>query len=209
VFTGIVTELGEVAAVEPAERGARLAVAAPATAARIAVGDSVAVDGCCLTVTGAADRVLRFDAVAETLRRTALGRLEPGARVNLEPALRVGDPMGGHWVQGHVDAVGTVRSVVPEGEARNLRIAAPSDVLRYTVEKGSACVSGVSLTVTAVDDESFSVSLIPHTLAVTNLGRLAPGDDVNIESDVLAKYVQKLVFQGGLVRSSLAVEPPE
>jgi riboflavin synthase len=209
VFTGIVTELGEVAAVEPAERGARLAVAAAATAARIAVGDSVAVDGCCLTVTGAADGVLRFDAVAETLRRTALGRVEPGARVNLEPALRVGDPMGGHWVQGHVDAVGTVRSVVPEGEARNVRIAAPADVLRYTVEKGSVCVSGVSLTVTAVDDESFSVSLIPHTLAVTNLGRLAPGDDVNIESDVLAKYVQKLVFQGGLVRSSLASEPPE
>src|SRR3712207_4063022 len=147
MFTGIVTELGTVASVEAAGPGARIAVSAPATAARVAIGDSVSVDGCCLTVVAADGAVLRFDAVAETLRRTALGRLAAGERVNLEPALRVGDAMGGHWVQGHVDATGTVRAAVPEGDGRNVTIAASPDVLRYTVEKGSVCVSGVSLTV--------------------------------------------------------------
>jgi riboflavin synthase alpha subunit len=208
VFSGIVQAVGVVEEAQAADGALRLRIAAELPREPVP-GESVAVNGVCLTVERATRGALEVTAVTETLRVTTLGALAKGRRVNLEPALRVGDPMGGHWVQGHVDAVGTVRSVVPEGEARNVRIAAPADVLRYTVEKGSVCVSGVSLTVTAVDDESFSVSLIPHTLAVTNLGRLAPGDDVNIESDVLAKYVQKLVFQGGLVRSSLASEPPE
>jgi len=159
------------------------------------------VDGCCLTVAGRDGPVLRFNAVAETLRRTTLGGLAPGDRVNLEPALRVGDSMGGHWVQGHVDGVGEVARIEPEGEARNFTFTAPPDIMRYAIEKGSVCVAGVGLTITALDDASFSVSLVPHTLVVTTLGSLAPGDRVNLEADVLAKYVEKLAFPGALLRS--------
>ncbi|MGZ4430755.1 MAG: riboflavin synthase [Gaiellales bacterium] len=187
MFTGIVTEQGEVV-----ERAPGLRLRAPAAAAEAGVGDSVAVDGCCLTVTAVEGELLSFDAVPETLRRTALGRLAPGDLVNLEPALRVGDRLGGHWVQGHVDAVGRLEHARPEGEALNLRFTAPPEVLRYTVEKGSVCVNGVSLTVTAVDAQGFGVSVIPHTLAITNLGRLRPGDPVNLEADLFAKYVERL-----------------
>jgi riboflavin synthase len=170
-------------------------------AARAGVGDSVAVDGCCLTVARRTGDVLEFNAVAETLRRTTLGGLAPGDRVNLEPALRVGDPMGGHWVQGHVDGVGEVTGIEAEGEAQNFTFAAPPEILRYAIEKGSVCVAGVGLTITALDDAGFSVSLVPHTLAVTTLGALAVGDPVNLEADVLAKYVEKLAFPGALIRS--------
>jgi len=165
------------------------------------VGDSVAIDGCCLTVARRDEAVLQFNAVAETLRRTTLGALAAGDRVNLEPALRVGDPMGGHWVQGHVDGVGEVARIEPEGEARNFTFTAPPGILRYAIEKGSVCVAGVGLTITALDEAGFSVSLVPHTLAVTTLGTLGPGDRVNLEADVLAKYVEKLVFPGALLRS--------
>jgi riboflavin synthase len=165
---------------------------APQTASDAALGDSVAIDGCCLTVVAIEGDRLSFDAVPETLRRTTLGRLRPGTLVNLEPALRAGDRMGGHVVQGHVDAVGSLASAEPEGDAVNMTFRAPEDVLRYVIEKGSISVNGVSLTVTAFDDESFSVSVIPHTRAVTNLGRLAPGDEVNLEADLFGKYVERL-----------------
>ena len=149
--------------------------------------------GVCLTATAVRPEGFSADVMGETLRRTALGQLSAGARVNLELPLRAGDPMGGHVVQGHVDGVGTVADTDEEGFARVIRIAADADLLRYVVEKGSIAVDGVSLTVAAVDAGSFSVSLIPETLERTTLGERAPGDAVNLEVDVLAKYVEKLV----------------
>jgi riboflavin synthase len=189
MFTGIVRELGTV----DAFGGSRLVVAAPETAASARVGDSVAVAGVCLTVVANEDGRLAFDAVPETLSRTALGSLEPGDPVNVEPSLRVGDPLGGHVVQGHVDAVGRVRSVTSEGAGRRVWVDAPEAVVRYCIEKGSIAVDGVSLTVAAFDDDGFEVALIPHTLSVTTLGRLEPGNEVNLEADVLGKVVERLL----------------
>ena len=189
MFTGIVRELGTVASFD----GSRLVVTASETAAGAAVGDSVAVAGVCLTVVEAVDGRLAFDVVPETLSRTALGHIETGDNVNLEPSLRVGDQLGGHVVQGHVDAVGSVRSVAPEGDSHRVWIDAPETVVRYCIEKGSIAVDGVSLTVAAFDDDGFEVALIPHTLTVTTLGRLEPGAEVNLEADVLGKVVERLV----------------
>jgi riboflavin synthase len=189
MFTGIVRELGSVAAFD----GSHLVVAATETAASAGVGDSVAVAGVCLTVVERDEGRLAFDVVPETLSCTALGRLEPGSSVNLEPSLRVGDALGGHVVQGHVDGVGRVRSVTSEGDGRRAWIDAPETVVRYCIEKGSIAVDGVSLTVAAFDDEGFEVALIPHTLAVTTLGSLEPGDEVNLEADVLGKVVERLL----------------
>jgi riboflavin synthase len=189
MFTGIVREVGTVAAFD----GSRLVVAGAETAASSAVGDSVSVAGVCLTVVETEAGTLAFDVVPETLARTALGRLEPGDAVNLEPALRVGDPLGGHIVQGHVDAVGRVRSVAPEGDSRRIWFDGPEILVRYCLEKGSIAVDGVSLTVAAFDDDGVEVALIPHTLEVTTLGRLEPGDEVNLEADVLAKVVERLM----------------
>jgi riboflavin synthase len=189
VFTGIVREVGTVEAVEDAGDGVRLRLRAPATASATAVGDSVSVGGVCLTAVEAANGSLAFDAVPETLRRSSLGRLAPGDGVNLEPALRAGEPLGGHIVQGHVDGVGVVRRADAEG----LEIEAPGDLRRYLVEKGSIAVDGVSLTIAAVTAEGFSVALVPHTLRATTLGRLAAGDEVNLEADVLAKHVERLL----------------
>jgi riboflavin synthase len=193
MFTGLVRELATVASIEGGEDGIRMRIAAPATAAAAAVGDSIAVNGCCLTVAERADGSIAFDAVPETLRRTALARLQPGARVNLEPALRAGEPFGGHYVQGHVDGLGRVRSLEPEGDGARLVVEAPPELLRYCVEKGSIAVEGVSLTIAALDEETFEVALVPHTLAVTTLSGLAAGDAVNLEADVLAKYVERLL----------------
>ena len=189
MFTGIVREVGTVVAFD----GSRLVLAAPQTAADAAVGDSVAVAGVCLTVVDTAEGRLAFDVVPETLSRTALGRLQEGGTVNLEPSLRVGDRLGGHVVQGHVDAVGRVRSVEPDGDGRRVWVDTPGSVLGYCIEKGSIAVDGVSLTVAAFDDDGFEVALIPRTLAVTTLGRLEPRDEVNLEADVLAKVVGRLV----------------
>ena len=189
MFTGIVRELGTVDAFD----GSRLVVAAQETAVSAAVGDSVAVAGVCLTVVEAEAGRLAFDVVPETLARTALAGLEPGSEVNIEPSLRVGDQLGGHVVQGHVDAVGRVRSLAAEGESHRVWIDAPETVVRYCIEKGSIAVDGVSLTVAAFDDEGFEVALIPHTLEVTTLGRLEPGAEVNLEADVLGKVVERLV----------------
>jgi riboflavin synthase len=153
----------------------------------------VAISGCCLTVVAVEDGTLSFDAVPETLERTSLGGLVPGGAVNLESAVRAGEPLGGHVMQGHVDAVGTVRSVEPEGDGRRIWFDAPVSVLRYVVEKGSIAVDGVSLTVAELDDDGFAAALIPHTLAQTTLGDFEPGRSVNLEADVLAKYVERLL----------------
>jgi riboflavin synthase len=193
VFTGIVRELGRVAAVEGGEAGVALRVAAPETAAATEVGGSVAIDGVCLTAEAVEDGVLQFHAVAETLGRTTLGGLAPGDAVNVEPALRAGEPLGGHIVQGHVDAVGAVRSLERDGDGARLTVEAPPGVLRYCVEKGSITVDGVSLTIARLDDDAFGIALVPHTLAATTLGTRAPGAPVNLEVDVLAKYVERLV----------------
>jgi riboflavin synthase len=189
MFTGLVREVGTVASMQ----GGRLVIEAPGTAPGAQLGDSVAIDGVCLTVVARVDSTLSFDAVPETLSRTALGTLDQGSRVNLEPALRAGDALGGHYVQGHVDGVGSVASVEPEGEGRRVRFRAPAELLKYIVEKGSIAVQGTSLTVAAVDDTGFEVALIPHTLEATTLGQLQPDQRVNLEADVLAKYVEKLL----------------
>jgi len=181
MFTGLVREVGEVVSFEDG----RLVVASETVAA---VGDSVAIAGVCLTVVENGNGRLAFDVVPETL-----ARVKPFAgRVNVEPALRAGDPLGGHQVQGHVDGVGRVASVEPEGDGVRARIEPPAEILRYCVEKGSVTVDGVSLTVAGVDETGFEVALIPHTLAATTLSSLATGDNVNLETDVLAKYVEKL-----------------
>ena len=195
MFTGIVREQGQVVSAEAGGAGVRLVVDAPVTAGAVAVGDSVSISGVCLTVTAAANGSLAFDVVHETLNRTAFGDLAPGTPVNVEPALRAGDPLGGHYVQGHVDGVGRIRRIDPEGDGRRVWIDPPSELERYLVEKGSVAVDGVSLTVAQLDESGFAVALIPHTLAVTTLGGLAAGDLVNLEVDVLAKYVERLVLR--------------
>jgi riboflavin synthase len=189
VFTGLVREVGEVVSFE----AGRLTIRAPQTSAYAKLGDSIAIDGVCLTVVEVDGDTFAFDAVPETLSRTSLGTLDHGSRVNLEPALRAGDALGGHYVQGHVDGVGTVRSVVPEGDGRRIWFDLPEPLLRYAVEKGSVAIQGTSLTVAAVDDSGLAVALIPHTLAETTLGALEPGARVNVESDVLAKSVERLL----------------
>ncbi len=187
MFTGLVQEVGRVASFE----SGRLVVEC---ATEAALGDSVALDGVCLTVVETAPHRLSFDVVPETLARVKAFR----ERVNVEPALRAGEPLGGHYVQGHVDGTGTVASVEPEGDGARVALDAP-ELARYLVEKGSITVDGVSLTVAALTGDGFEVALIPHTLEVTTLGRLATGDRVNLEVDVLAKYVERLL--AGTIRT--------
>ena len=193
MFTGIVRELGVVVEAEEAGGGRALAVRAPATASRTRVGDSIAIDGCCLTASEVADGTIRFQAVPETIARSTLGTLERNEQVNVEPAIRAGEELGGHYVQGHVDAVGRIRSVEAEGRGFRVVVEAPEAVLRYCVEKGSVTVGGVSLTVAELVDDGFAVALVPHTLEATTLSALRPGQAVNLEADVLAKYVERLV----------------
>jgi riboflavin synthase len=183
MFTGIVRERGRVHSFD----GSRLVVASVTEAA---IGDSVAVSGVCLTVVEHDGGTLAFDVGEETLARSTLGALAAGDEVNLEPALRAGDPLGGHIVQGHVDGVGRMRG--PHEQL--VWFDAPAEILRYCVEKGSITVDGTSLTVAALDDHGFAVALVPHTLAETTLGTLEPGDDVNLEVDVIAKYVERLTM---------------
>jgi len=192
LFTGLVQATGSVRSIERDDEGVRLTVASP-LAAELSDGDSIAVNGVCLTAVGAEAGAFGADVMAETLRRSSLGPLEPGNTVNLELPLRAADRLGGHIVQGHVDGLGTVESLHEEGFARLVRIAAPADLLRYVVEKGSIAVDGVSLTVAEVGESDLVVSLIPETLERTNLGAAAPGQSVNLEVDVLAKYVEKLL----------------
>jgi riboflavin synthase len=196
MFTGIVRERGRVAEVDGAEGARRLRIDAPATASALSVGDSVSVDGCCLTATEVSDGHFAVTAVPETISRTTLGALSQGHEVNLETAIRAGEPLGGHYVQGHVDGVGRVESVEPEEEGARMLISTPPELLRYCVEKGSVAVGGVSLTIAALRGGAFEVALVPHTLEETTLGRAQPGDALNIEVDILAKYVEKLVHPG-------------
>ena len=177
---------------ERSESGARIVIETPLVA-ELHTGDSIAVNGVCLSATSLRNGSFLADAMNETLSRTSLGDLAPGAQVNLELPLRASDRLGGHMVQGHVDGVGRVASVREDGFARRIEIEAPPELLRYVIEKGSIAVDGVSLTVSAVVSRSFTVSLIPDTLQRTNLGRAAVGDRVNLEVDVLAKYVEKLM----------------
>jgi riboflavin synthase len=192
VFTGLVADLGSVEAVAAAGDGVRLRVRTT-LAADLRPGDSVAVNGVCLTATTVADGAFTADVMNETLRRSSLAEVADGTGVNLELPLRAQDRLGGHVVQGHVDGLGSVVAVEQDGFARVVTIAAPPDLLRYVVEKGSIAVDGVSLTVASVSPDTFSVSLIPETVERTNLGAAAPGTPVNLEVDVLAKYVEKLV----------------
>jgi riboflavin synthase len=189
VFTGLVQDLGTVTAVDASDDGVRLAVA---TGLELAEGDSVAVNGVCLTATAVGDGGFRADVMNETLQRSSLAGLEPGARVNLELPLRAADRLGGHFVQGHVDGVGGVWDFRDEGFSRVVTIGVPVELMRYVVEKGSITVDGVSLTVSALGDDWLQVSLIPETLERTILGEIGVGQPVNLEVDVLAKYVERL-----------------
>jgi riboflavin synthase len=193
VFTGIVEELGTIAAVEGDGDGLQLQIEAPALAPLSHVGDSINVSGCCLTVVAVRGSSLAFEVVPESLRRTALGDLAPGAAVNLEDALRAGEPYGGHIVQGHVDGVGELVERREEGIGAWLRFQAPDNVQRYLIEKGSVTVAGVSLTVAELHDDGFAVAIVPHTLQVTTIGTLAVGDFVNLEADMIARYVERLL----------------
>jgi riboflavin synthase len=200
IFTGLVADLGTVTAVDATADGVRLAVRT-SLAGELKEGDSVAVNGVCLTATSIATDTFAADVMHESLKRSSLAQIVAGSNVNLELPLRATDRLGGHVVQGHVDGVATVRATREDGFARVVTFDAPAGLLRYIVEKGSIAVDGVSLTVSAIDDESFSVSLIPETLERTTLGAAEPGWPVNLEVDVLAKYVEKLTSVSGDERS--------
>lgn len=192
MFTGLVEDLGEVVAVDAGAEGSVLTVASHLTG-EVGLGDSVAVNGVCLTATRIEDGRMSFDVMLESLRRSSLGGVEAGSRVNLELAMKAGARLGGHIMQGHVDGIGSVAAIAQDGFSRVVTIDAPADLLKYVVEKGSIAVDGISLTVSRADDASFDVSLIPETLERTNLGGTAVGRTVNLEVDVVAKYVEKLV----------------
>lgn len=192
MFTGLIEDLGEVRGVEESGEGVRLTVSS-GLAGQLGEGDSIAVNGVCLTAVAIDGDAFSADVMNETLRLSSLAQARSGTPVNLELAMRPADRFGGHIVQGHVDGVGRITAVTPDGFARRVTVAAPPEVLRYIVHKGSITVDGVSLTVAELDAESFTVSLIPETLERTNLGHAEPGVTVNLEVDVLAKYVERLM----------------
>ena len=192
MFTGLIEDIGSIESLDSGGDGARLRIATR-LGAEVATGDSVSVNGVCLTATAVDDGGFATEAMPETLQRSSLGGLSEGDSVNLELALRAADRLGGHVVQGHVDGTGTVASIQPEGISRVVEIEAEPELTRYLVEKGSVAVDGVSLTVSSLGEDTFAVSLIPETLARTTLGALAPGSKVNIEVDVLAKHVERLL----------------
>jgi riboflavin synthase len=192
VFTGIVKEIGAVDAVDRGEDGARLRVSAQ-LAGELEPGDSVAVNGACLTVVGSFGGAFEAEVMNQTLTLTTLAEAVPGAKVNLEPPLRAGDPLGGHLVQGHVDGTGQVESAEDDGFARRVEVAVPQELRRFVVERGSIAVDGVSLTVAGLSDAGFQVSLIPETLQRTTLGGMGEGGRVNLEVDVIARYAERLV----------------
>jgi riboflavin synthase len=190
VFTGLVADLGTVAAVDASDAGVRLTVR---SALELSEGDSVAVNGVCLTATSLPDGAFTADVMHETLRRSSLGALEEGSKVNLELPLRADDRLGGHFVQGHVDGLGTIWDVREDGFSHVVTIGAPPEIMRYVIEKGSIAVDGVSLTVSGLGEDWLQVSLIPETLERTTLGEATTGTTVNLEIDVLAKYIERLV----------------
>jgi riboflavin synthase len=192
MFTGIVREIGSVERIERTEEGGHLRVRAD-LATELGGGDSVSVGGACLTVAAVSDGAFEAAVMNQTLSLTTLGDLRRGGRVNLEPALRAGEPLGGHLVQGHVDGTGTVAALGEDGFARRLWISTPPELLRYVVERGSVAIEGVSLTVTALGEDAFEVALIPETLERTTLGELGEGRRVNLEVDVIARYAERLM----------------
>lgn len=201
MFTGIVSDLGSIRSRQPTDAGALIDIEAPATVHGLTVGDSVAVNGVCLTAVAVTDSTFSVDVIHETLARTALGSLDAGDPVDLERPMPGDGRFDGHIVQGHVDGVGRIATITEEGASRRLRIGIPDELARYTVEKGSIAVDGTSLTVMGVGPEAvghvtFEIGLIPHTLAVTVLGVRRVGDQVNLETDVVAKYVERLVAGG-------------
>ena len=193
MFTGLIAELGGAVSLKKQAKGAVLEVRASETASGAAVGDSIAINGACLTVTGIRDAAMSFDLSGETLQSTTLGSLKPGDRVNLESSLRADSKLGGHFVTGHVDAVGKIRAKKKEGETFKIEIEAPPEVMDFLVEKGSVAVDGISLTVVDVLSGFFTVVIIPHTLEVTTIGFKGPGDAVNLEADMLGKYVLRFL----------------
>lgn len=193
MFTGLVETQGKVVELRPDPPGVRLVIDAGSVSDGVQLGDSIAVNGCCLTVVEMEASQLSFDAGSETLSRTNLGKLGPGSPVNLERSMRVGDRLGGHYVSGHIDAVGTLDERQDDEDWSTFWFRVPAEVSKHLVGKGSIAVDGVSLTVVAVTEDRFSVALIPHTLEVTTLGQLATGDPVNLETDILAKYVERLL----------------
>ncbi|MCE2793467.1 MAG: riboflavin synthase [Planctomycetota bacterium] len=197
MFTGLVEEVGQVVAITPQGSAKEFVVRAPLVASDAALGASISVNGCCLTVTRKSGDDLAFDAGEETLRRTDLGDLQLGSPVNLERALQVGQRLGGHYVTGHVDGLGSIRSRVDDGNWSTIWFNAPLTLTRQMASKGSVTVDGVSLTLVDVADDGFSVALVPHTLAVTILGRKQVGDTVNLETDVLAKYIERQLLSMG------------
>jgi len=206
MFTGLIQEIGAIVAVRPTSTGRDLTVRGPRVAAGAALGDSIAVNGVCLTVTALTPDGFVCHAGAETLDRSTAGAWQPGRVVNLEPALRAGDRLGGHFVQGHVDGVGACRRRTPRGETVAFEFTAPAPLLTFMAEKGSIAVDGVSLTITGLTPDGFGVAIIPHTLAATTLDTMQPGQEVNLEVDILAKYVRRALGlgDGGLTREFLA-----
>ncbi len=204
MFTGIVTEMGDVISLRQKEAGASLTIRAPETARDAAIGDSISVNGVCLTVVDRGDDgILSFDLSGETLGATNLGQLRPRQRVNIEPSLRADGKLGGHFVTGHVDAVGRIRSKIRAGDTLKIVIEAPEEVTRSLVEKGSVAVDGISLTVVDLSRDTFTVFIIPHTASITTLGLKGPGDTVNLEGDIIGKYVARFM---GRDRSKAADE---
>ena len=193
MFTGLIAELGTVERLAEGSTSCQLTVRAQKILPGVKIGDSIAVNGVCLTVVHLQGNRFTADVMPETVRRTTLRQLQPGDRVNLEKALRPTDGLDGHIVQGHVEGVGTIREISPEGNALAYHIETPKELLRYIVEKGSVAIDGISLTVTETDDTGFSVSLIPHTAKMTTLGYKSVGDSVNLETDILARYVEKML----------------
>ena len=197
MFTGLVEELGRVQAVEERPDGRRLWIAATLVLADAKLGDSIACSGCCLTAVAVEPTRFAVEAVPETLRRTTLGSWRAGTAVNLERSLRLSDRLGGHLVQGHVDAVGEVRTVIAEGDGRRMTLTIPTDLHRFVAMKGSLSVDGVSLTVAGLTDAGCEIAYIPHTLAVTSAGAYAPGTRVNLEVDLLARYLSRMLETPG------------
>jgi len=195
MFTGLILELGEIAAIDRRAHNARLAIKGGKILKDIALGDSIAINGVCLTVTTVKGDVLCFDVSGETLKSTNLVDLKRGDKVNIEPSLRPNSKMGGHFVSGHVDGIGRIRSRRTEGNAERIEIEAPAGVLKYLVQKGSVSVDGISLTVVDVLNDAFSLVIIPHTSSLTTLGFKKVGETVNLESDMLAKYVEKFLYK--------------
>jgi riboflavin synthase len=192
MFTGLIQEVGSVRKTDKEGQDLRLTLQAPLLSSRVKLGDSVAVNGCCLTVVDIQTSLLAFQAVPETLNRTALGLLQEGSKVNLELPLTLSDPLGGHFVQGHVDGLAEITAIDPEGQGVRMAVKVPQNLSRYMVEKGSIALNGISLTIAALQGNQLEVALIPHTLQNTDLGSKKVGDLLHVEVDILAKYVEKL-----------------